>query len=310
MDRIESARIFVRVAEIGNLTAVARQLGLTQPTVSRKLAVLEEHLGARLIQRTTRALSLTEDGKIYYEHCRRLLDAADAAETSVGHRAAAPSGLIRIASSVAFGRLHIVPRLPRLLAVYPDIRVELTTADAYDDLVGTGIDLAVRIGELADTVLVARRVGVTDRVTVGAPAYFARAGVPATPQELKKHPCIVHTQLSTGNEWHFTGPGGPVKVRVSGPFLANNSDAIREATLAGLGISVSPAWLFHDAIADGRARVVLPDHAPVALPIQLVHASRRLVSPKVRAVADFLADEFRADPLLAGGGARRASPPR
>ncbi len=300
MDRIESAQIFVRVAEIGNLTAVARQLGLTQPTVSRKLSALEEHLGARLIQRTTRALSLTEDGKIYYEHCRRLLDAADAAETSVGRRAAAPSGLIRIASSVAFGRLHVVPLLPRLLRAYPDIRVELVTADAYDDLVEAGIDLAVRIGELADTALVARRVGTTGRVTVGTPAYFERAGVPATPQDLKKHQCIVYTQLATGNEWHFTGAGGPIKVRVSGPFLANNSDAIREATLAGLGISVSPLWLFHDAIADGRVRVVLPDHAPTALPIQLVHASRRLVSPKVRAVADFLADEFRADPMLAG----------
>lgn len=302
MDLLDAMRSFVRVVETGSFSAVARELNATQPTVSKQVAWLEKRLGTRLLQRTTRSLSLTEEGRTFAARALAALEAIDEAEAAVGPRRQKPGGHVRIACPVAFGRLHVAPRLRRFLDRFPDLSLELVMSDGVANLVEQGLDVAIRVGQLADTTLVARRIGTTRRVTVGAPAYFRRHGEPQTPKDLADHDCIVYTALATGNEWHFEGKDGPVKVRVSGRVSANNSEAVREGVLSGCGIAVLPTWLFRTELVDGTVRIVLQDFEPVALPVHAVYPSRRFVPAKVHAVVEFFAEEFRRDPSLSAVG--------
>jgi DNA-binding transcriptional LysR family regulator len=302
MDLFVVMRTFVRVAEAQSFTEVARETGATQSSVSKQIAALEHHLGARLFNRTTRSLTLTEVGRSYYEHCREVLDSVAQATALIGRGRIAPTGLVRVGTPVGFGRLHVASRIRRLLDKYPALRVELVMSDGFVDLVEEGLDVAIRVGELRDQSLVARRIGITRRVTVGSAEYFARYGEPRSPEELTHHNCIVYTYLATGHEWHFVGPQGPVSVRVRGNFLANNSEAVREAVAAGVGIAVTPIWLFRDEITSGLVRAVLPDCEPKRLPIHAVYPSRRFVPTKVRVLVDFLADEFSLDPHISACG--------
>jgi DNA-binding transcriptional LysR family regulator len=290
------------VAEAGSFTDVARELNLTQPTVSKQISALEERLGTRLVNRTTRSLTLTDDGRQFYEHSRQILEALAEAESVIGKGRSAPSGMIRLGCPVAFGRLHVAPRMARLLDRHPELSVELLMNDGFVDLVEHGIDLAVRVGELTDQSLIARRIGTTARVTVASPDYFARRSEPQTPEDLRSHNCIVYTHLSTVNEWHFDGSAGPIRVRVQGNFRANNSEAVREAVLSGIGVAVTPTWLFRDEITKGLVKIVLRQYEPTRLPIHAVYPSRRLLSAKVRAVIDFLSHEFQIDPALSSYG--------
>ncbi|UEM05998.1 LysR family transcriptional regulator [Skermanella rosea] len=298
MDLLTLLRIFTRAAELHGFTAAARDLGLTQPTVSKSVAALEERLGTRLFQRSTQQLSLTEDGRLALEQARNLLDDAAAFEEAFGHRRRAPTGVVRLGTPVAFGRLHVVPRLAALMDLHPALEIDLVMGDGAADLVEAGLDVAIRIADLDEPTLIARRIGVTRRVTVASRDYFERRGRPTQPQDLIGHNCIVYTYLATGDEWLFDGPAGRTAVRVRGNVKANNSEAVREAVLAGIGIAVCPVWLFGDEIGTGRVEIALPDFAPKSLPIHAVWPSRRFTSPKVRAVVDFLAAGFRADPLL------------
>jgi DNA-binding transcriptional LysR family regulator len=295
MDMLDAMRAFVRVVETGSFSTVARERHTSQPTISKQVAWLERKLGARLLQRTTRNLSLTEEGRVFAMRAAAAFEAVDDAEASVGPRRGAPSGLVRIGCPVAFCRLHVAPRLWRLLDRYPQMSVELVMSDGFVNLVEQGIDVAIRVGNLPDASLIARRIGTTRRVTVASPAYFERRGVPRTPDDLAGHDCIVYTALATGNEWHFEGKDGPIKLRVSGRLSANNSEAVREAVLTGCGIAVTPTWLFRNELVDGSVRIVLQEFEPVRLPIHAVHPSRQFVSSKVQAVIEFLADEFRLD---------------
>lgn len=295
MDLLALMAAFVRVVEAGSFTAVAEQTGQSQPTISRQIAALERHLGARLINRTTRALALTEEGAGFLERARTALDAVAEAEATVGRRRLQPTGQLRLATPVAFGRLHIVPRLSRLLGRYPELSLDLVLHDGASDLVEEGIDLAIRIGTISDPGLVARQIGETRRVTVAAPSYLARAGTPAVPADLSGHDCIVYTRLATGAVWRFEAATGAIDVTVTGRFRANNSEAVREAALAGLGIAVVPTWLLADEIARGQLTVLLRDFEPKRLPMHAVHPSRRYVPPRTRAAIDFFAAEFRLD---------------
>jgi len=302
MDFLAGMKLFVRVAETGGFSAVARQAATTQPTVSRTVAALETHLGVRLLNRSSRAVTLTEDGRAFYARATAALEAIAEAEASVGRRHGQPSGLLRLGTPVAFGRLHVAPRLPAFLAKYPDVEIDLSMTDAFVDLVGGGLDLVVRVGMLDDPSLIARRIGTTRRVTVASAEYLARRGVPMVPADLSGHDCIVYTRLATGNRWHFGGTGGSVSVDVRGRFRADNSEAVREAVIAGAGIAVIPVWMFTDEIVTGRVRIVLDSFAPSALPIHAVYPSRRQVPAKVRAMIDYLATGFAASPLLSGDG--------
>ncbi len=301
MDLLSGMRLFARVVETGGFTVVARENGTSQPTISRTIAALEAHLGVRLLNRSSRAVTLTDDGRQFYERARSALEAVAEAEGSVGRRRGEPSGLLRLGTPVAFGRLHVAPRMPAFLDRHPEVQVELVMSDAFVDLVGEGLDLAIRVGDLADPSLIARRIGTTRRVTVAAASYLQRRGVPSVPAELAQHECVLYTRLATGHRWHFESNDGPVHVDVRGRFRADNSEAVREAVIGGAGIAVTPVWLFRDEIDRGLIRIILEQFEPTRLPIHAVYPSRRLLAAKVRAMIDFLAAEFAEVRTLAIG---------
>ena len=303
MDLLAPMRTFVRVVEAGSFTAVAAEQNTTQPTISRQVAALEEHLGARLLTRTTRALTLTDDGRAFYEHALRALEAVGEAENAVGRRQARPTGTLRLAVPVVLGRRHIVPRLARFLARYPEVAIDLVMSDSFVDVVEQGIDLAIRVGEITDQSLVARKIGMVRRLTVASPAYLKAKGTPRTPADLLRHDCIVYTRLATGNHWHFDSKDGPLSVAVSGRYRVDNSEAVREGVLAGLGIAVIPAFAFSGNVERDEVKVLLKSFEPKPLPLNAVYASRRFVPPRVRAMIDFLAHELEIDPILSGYGA-------
>ena len=302
MDVLAAFRVFVRVAEARSFSAVAREMGTTQPAVSRQVAALEEHLGARLIQRTTRSLALTEDGRDLLGHARRVLDCVEEAEASVGRRHSLPGGLVRLGSSSTFGRLYIAPRMSRLLERYPELAIELRMSDGVSDLVAEGIDVAIRVGMVQDSTLVARKIGSSRRVTVGSAACIAAYGEPKHPTELERLPCVIFTGTATPAEWRFEGPDGSVSVNVSGRFRTDNGEAVREAVLSGLGFAVLPMWFFGTELTDGTLRPVLTQWEPPRSAISAVYPTRRNLAPRTRAVIDFFLDEFRLDPVISSYG--------
>ena len=302
MDLLAAFRIFVRVAEAGSFSAVAREVGATQPAVSRQVAALEEHLGARLIQRTTRSLTLTEDGRDLLGHARRVLDCVEEAEAAVGRRQRAPAGLVRLATPASFGRLHVAPRMRRLLDRYPELSIELHMSDTVSDLVADGIDLAIRGGPVTEASLIARRIGSSARHVFASGDYLERHGEPAHPRDLAGHSCIVFLNSANPHEWSFNGPDGAVAVPVDGRFRTDSSEALREAVLAGVGIALFSAWAFPEELASGQVRTVLHEFQAERLPVHAVYPSRRNLAPRTRAVIDFLADEFRLDPAISSYG--------
>jgi DNA-binding transcriptional LysR family regulator len=302
MDVLAAFRVFVRVAESQSFSAVAREMGTTQPAVSRQVAALEEHLGARLIQRTTRSLGLTEDGRDLLGHARRVLDTVEEAEASVGRRHTMPGGLVRLGTSSTFGRLYVAPRIPRLLERYPELSLDLRMSDGLSDLVAEGIDVAIRVIAVQDSSLVARKIGSYRRIAVASASCIAEHGEPQHPAELARLPCIVFTGSPNPGEWRFEGPDGPVTVNVSGRFRTDNGEGVREAVLAGLGFVVLPIWFFGTELSDGRLQPVLTGWEPPRNAISAVYPSRRNLAPRVRAVIDFFLDEFRIDPIISSYG--------
>ncbi len=283
---------FVQVVEGGSFAAAARGLGLTRSAVSRQIAGLEDRLGARLLNRTTRRLSTTEAGAVYYEHCARILAEAAAAERAVADLDGTPRGLLRINAPMSFGQSHLGPAIAEFLAAHPAVRVELMLDDRVVDLVGEGYDVAVRIAELPPSTLVARRLAVNHRVLCAAPAYLARAGRPRRPEDLARHACLGYPYMTTGNDWRFRGPDGPVTVRIDGAISANNGDVLRQMGLAGLGILLSPTFIVGDDLRRGALVPLLEEWADADTGIYAVYPHSRHLSPKVRAFVDFLAARF------------------
>lgn len=305
---LEHALTFVRAVETGSFSAVAAEQGQSQPTVSRQIAALEDHLGVRLMQRTTRALTLTEEGRQYYEQARALLEAAEAASSMLRPGGAEVSGTLRIAAPLAFARLHLMPRMKRFLDLHPAIKTDWVLGDRAIDLVEEGVDLAIRIGHITDQALIARRIGEMRRITLATPDYWAAHGRPQHPHDLRSHDCIVYTGLATVDEWHFAGSEGPVVVKVAGRIRVNASEGMRAAVLEGLGVAVTPTWLWLDEVERGLLDRVLDNFEPAPLPIQAVTPSKRLVPVRVRAFIEFIAAEFRKEPRLAGRGVASAWP--
>jgi DNA-binding transcriptional LysR family regulator len=300
MDRLGAMEMFVRIVETGNFSAVARQLGTTQPTISKQLTALERQLQTRLLNRSTRSLSLTEAGATYYERCRRIIDEVREAEGALGRLQSALTGTLHVNGSIALGQIFVAPLVLKFQRQYPGLAIELSLSDRYIDLVEEGVDVAVRVGRLADSNLVARRLGSTRRVLVATPAYLATHGTPQRPEDLVHHSCLLYAYLSTGNEWGFKGPEGEIRVRVHGNFKANNGEVIRQALLANVGVAMSPDWLIHDKLESGEVVALLPEFAPPPLEISAVYPSGRHVSTKVRTFIEFLQSEFKAIPAFAG----------
>ena len=290
MDKLNAMAIFVRVVERGSFSAVARELQTSQPTISKILKALEAELGGKLIARSTRQLSLTDEGQRYYAQCRQILAAVDNAEHSFQSGREQVAGSLRIGSSVSFGRLQIASRLPDFLARYPQLEIDLQLNDQNQDLVEEGLDVSLRIGELGDSNLIARRIGDTRRITVASAAYLARRGEPQTPEQLGEHNCLQFNLLSSQNLWHYEKDGQRHSVRIKGNAQSNNSEAIREMVLGGLGIALSPVWLFAEDLQAGRVMAILTGYQTQSLPIHAVFPANRRQSARVKAFVDYMSD--------------------
>jgi DNA-binding transcriptional LysR family regulator len=301
MDMLANLRTFIRISETGSFSAVAREVGSTQPAVSRQIAALEEHLGARLFQRSTRSLTLTEDGRDLLVHARLVVEAVEETEAAIGRRRTSPSGQVRLGCPGVFGRLYVAPRIARLLERYPDLSIDLSMSDTVVDMVQDGLDLSIRVGEVTDASLVARRIGSTSALTVASPDYLARHGEPATPEDLRGHACILFTRLAAPDVWNFVGADGPVAVPVTGRMRTNDIDAVAEAAMSGVGVALLPTWVMRGE-AMRRLKPILPAWQPRRRAISVVYPSRRFLAPRTRAVIDFLVDEFRLDPMVSAYG--------
>ena len=301
MDRIACMQSFVRAIELNSFSAVAREQQTTQPTISKQIAALENYLGVQLLTRSTTHLSLTEDGKKYYQYCQQILETVAEAEASLTGKEQA-TGILRLGCPVLFGQMQIVPRLKAFMKRYPDVKIDLMMADHFVDIVENGLDLLIRIGNRLDSSLISHRIGTTRRVTVATTGYFEQAGEPKKPDDLVDHNCIIYTNLSTGNEWHFQRTDGTIKVRVGGCFQTNSSVAIRAAVLSGLGIAVAQVWMFGDEIYRGDLKVVLQDYQPTQLQIHAFYRRSRFYPAKITCFIDFLTAEFKIDPWVSDYG--------
>jgi len=294
MDVMHSMAVFRRVVEAKNFSAVARETNMSQSTVSKHIAALEERLGTKLLNRSTRSLKLTEAGKEYYHHCIRILNDFQEAEASVGKGKIKPTGTLRISTSAAFGRICILPHLSEFFRIYPDINVDLLFDDDYVDLVKEGIDLAIRIGPLEDSTLIARKIGTTPRIVVASPDYLVKHGRPKKPADLVKHECLFYSLQKTPDLWYFNSTQkGDESVRVNGRLKASSPDAISDATMEGLGISVVCEWYVRDYIKQGHLKVILPDYRPTAYDIHAVYPERKFVPQKVKRMIEFLAEKVK-----------------
>lgn len=300
MDRLQLMETFVRVVETGNFSAVARERLTTQSSISKQVQALETHLGAKLLVRSTRSHSLTEAGQLYYERCRQVLDTLEEARIEVHRAEHEIAGVLRVAAPLAFGRLHIVPRLQGFCARYPNLKIDLQLDDGFTDLVGAGIDVAFRVGELKDSRLIARRIGTAHRATLAAPAYLAAHGEPQHPDDLLQHRCLVYTGLARINEWVYQDDAQQTHVvRVNGNFQSNSSDAIRQAACEGLGISYSTLWIYGDDIRAGRVKPILTRFLPPPLPLNVVFQPARRPSLKINSFVEYFAVAFGEDPDIA-----------
>ena len=292
MDRLQSMAVFVRVAEQGSFSLAARQLGLSKSAASKHVTALEERLGVRLLNRTTRRLALTEVGAVYRDHCARVVAEAEEADQAASRHSLTPRGRLKVNAPMTFGFLHLGPLLPQFLTAYPAIQVELSLNDRIVDLLDEGFDLAVRIGRLADSSLIARRLATTGFICAAAPAYLARAGAPAQPADLAQHNCLRYSYHAQPEGWSFSHDSQEITVRVGGNLEANNGDALQAAARAGLGIVYLPDFIAAADIATGELVRLLADWDTPQAPIHAVFPSQRHPSAKLRAFVDFLAGHF------------------
>jgi len=296
MDRLTAMALFAHVVDSRSFSATAQHFRLSKSSVSKHIAALEEKLGARLLNRTTRRLTLTEVGAIFYERCQRIVAEAEEAEQAVSEMRGTPRGLLRVNAPMSFGQLHLAPAVAEFLQAYPDIRLDLTLNDRQLDLVEGGFDLGIRIAELADSTLIARRLAPARLVVCGAPSYLERRGTPRRPADLREHNCLHYTYLSTRDSWRLQGQRGRDLVPVSGDFQSNNGDALQAAARAGLGLAQLPTFIVGPDLRAGLLRPVLQRFEARRLSVWAIYPHTRHVSPKVRVFVEFLAARFGPKP--------------
>jgi DNA-binding transcriptional LysR family regulator len=290
IENISDLMVFTHAVKGGSLSAAGRELGISLAVASKRLQRLEEQLGVRLLNRSTRQLSLTDEGAEYYHYCVRILAELEEGEELVTRGSKEPKGNLKITVPAAFGRLHVAPLVPEFLTRYPAIKLTLHLTDSIVDIIDQGYDLAVRIGDLKDSSLVAKPIGLDRRVVVATPSYLARYGTPRTPRELAGHNALL---FAGTDHWRFTGPRGEeVNVKVSGNLDTNNCDALREAIHADLGLALRPLWDVWKDLRDGGLVRLLPAYTPPAYPINAVYPSRRLTPKKTRIFIEHLLRRF------------------
>jgi DNA-binding transcriptional LysR family regulator len=294
MDRLEAMSAFLAAVEAGSLSGASRKLGMPLATLSRKVSELETHLRTRLVTRTSRRLILTDAGRSYVAACKRILDDVREAERAAAGEYSAPRGELIITAPIVFGRLHVLPVLLEFLNTYPEIDVRLTLADHVVNLQEDHVDLAVRIGELPDSSLVAMRVGSIGRVVCGSPAYFAERGTPKRPNELSKHDCITFNGLTSPEAWIFPSGKGNISVAVHSRLIVNTAEAAIDAAITGLGITRVLSYQVADALRTGALLLALREFEPPPVPVSLVHAGQGRLALKLRAILDFAAPRLKA----------------
>jgi DNA-binding transcriptional LysR family regulator len=293
VDRWTEIELFVQVAELGSLSRAAESLGLSNAAASRHLAALEERLAARLVQRNTRRLFLTDVGEAFYRRCKPLLGELQDAESAVNEATLKPTGTLRVTASLSFCTIVIAPLLPELAALYPELRVEIVVSNRYHDLLENGIDVAIRNREFEnDSAITVRRLAETKRVIAASPQYLQRQGEPRTPDELARHRMLIYNLAHTPGELRFTRNGAVTTVPVQGFLEANDGQVVRAAALKHLGILVQPMYIIHDDVVAGRLVPLLREWELPRLTMNIAYPTRRHLPAKVRCFVDFLVEQF------------------
>ena len=287
---------FARVVEAKSFSAAARRMGASKSRVSKAITKLERALGARLLNRSTRGLSLTEVGAAFYEHCSRIAEEAAQAEQVVNQLHSEPRGVLKVTASVAFGTLHVVPALPEFLGRYPALGIDMTITDRIVDLVEEGYDVAIRITRDPALNLVARKLASVRRVVCATPEYFKRRGIPTIPADLAGHNCLHYTHFGGPGEWRLKGSEGEITVPVAGSLRINDDEALSQAVLGGLGVALLPTFLIGKELQSGALQAVLSNYVPLERHIFAVRLPNVHLPPKVRAFIDFLAERFGPEP--------------
>ena len=295
MDRLLAMQVFTAVVDAGSFAKAADQLRMSTTATSRYVAELERHLGARLMQRSTRRLSLTETGAAYYDRCRQILADVDEAESVATSAEAEPRGVLRVSLPFTFGLQYVAPLLPAFCARYPGLQVEVSFSDRVVDLVEEGIDVALRITRDLRTTLVARRLMPVRLAVCASPEYLARRGTPVVPEDLRDHDCLTYAYASYGDTWHFLRDGKDVQVPVKGSFRANNGDMLRFAALAGQGVCIQPTFIVGDDLRAGRLVPLLSSYATVPINGYVVYLGGSRRPAKVRAFVEFCVEAFGRD---------------
>jgi DNA-binding transcriptional LysR family regulator len=293
LDRILSMEVFVKVAQAGSLSAAAQALGFSKSTVSKHLSALEEHLGVLLVNRTTRRLSLTELGLAYRDHAERILAEIEATELGIQEHTVEPKGRLKVSAPMSFGIQHLAPLLPGFMTAHPRVEVDLVLDDRRIDLIEEGYDVAIRIGKLEDSTLIAKRLASVHFVCAAADRYLDRHRPIAHPEDLSGHNCLRYTLGRQVGEWPFVRGDERVAVKVGGTLLANNGDALREAAVGGLGVVYQPIFIIDADLRAGRLSALLQDWRTPTIDIHAVFPEQRRLQPKLRRFVDYLADAFR-----------------
>ena len=297
MNLFSNLELFVKTIEVGNFSALGRQLDMAPSSISRQINTLEEELGVRLLQRTTRNISLTEAGQIYYERVSKILGDLEEAQLAITQLQASPKGVLRLNVAIPFGERNIVPLIPEFLALYSDLKIDLVLEDRAIDLVEERVDLAIRIGRLGDSSIVARKLADNQFVVCASPQYFTAHGRPDVPEDLSHHNCIINKNIHNSDIWQFCKGNSTRKISVSGNFLANTGGALYRAMLSDLGIAALPTWFVGEDIQQGKLQRVLEDYE-VNLPamtdsaIYALYPAGQYLPPKVRVFIDYLIEKF------------------
>jgi DNA-binding transcriptional LysR family regulator len=288
MDKYQEMRVFAAVADAGSFVAAADALGISKAAVSRYVSELEQRLGVRLMHRTTRRLSLTQEGEVFLARSREILASIDDSEREISTRSESASGLLKLSVPVSFGIKHLADLWSEFLQAHPRVSLDVQLADRVIDLVDEGFDVAVRIARLPDSSLVSRKLATTRLVLCASPKYLKERGVPNHPSELPQHDILAYSLLAMGDTWQFTGPKGPVTVKVKPRLWTSNGETCVAAAVRGAGIQLQPTFLIADELASGQLVEVLPKFRSIELGIYAVYPTRKFVLPKVRVLLEFL----------------------
>ncbi len=296
MDKLEAMNALVKVVASGSYAEAARRLGLTRSAVSKGVMELEQMLGARLLDRTTRRVTPTEAGLAYYERCISILAQIEETEAQVSRLHDEPKGILKVNAPMTFGTLYLGKAIADFMIRYGDLKVELTLTDRFIDPLEEGADITVRIGALVDSSLIARRIAPARLVLVASPAYLQKHGTPQMPADLINHRCLSYGHTTSMQRWHLTEKGQPISVSIGSCMSSNNGDALRDAAVRGIGITSLPTFIVGEDISAGRLQVVLPDNRPADLTIHALYAPNRYLAAKTRVFIDFLIERFGKNP--------------